>query len=110
MSEEGESQFTLACLDRRALTPEVLRTVLLRGVMLRMDVPRVANGMEIFNQMVLFGRKLESALSSRLMDENQQPLVDAEIEKIRQQLKAIYATMHARGIAPGSMSALRLFS
>lgn len=110
LGDEGESRFILACLDKRTLTPEVLRTVLLRGVVLMMDVPRVANGVEVFNQMVLLGRKLESALSSRLMDENQQPLGDAEIEKIRQQLKIIYSSMFARGIVPGSMSALRLFS
>lgn len=110
IGDDGGSRFTLACLDRRALTPEVLRTVLLRGVVLMMDVPRVSNGVEVFNQMVLLGRKLESALSSRLMDENQQPLGEAEIEKIRQQLKIIYSSMFARGIIPGSMSALRLFS
>lgn len=110
LGEEGDSRFVLACLDKRILTPEVLRTVLLRGVVLMMDVPRVANGVEELNLMVLLGRKLESALSSRLMDENQQPLGDAEIEKIRQQLKIIYSSMFARGIVPGSMSALRLFS
>lgn len=110
LNDAGESQFVLACLDRRALTPEVLRTVLLRGVVLMMDVPRVANGAEVFNQMVLLGRKLEAALSTKLMDENQQPLGDAEIEKIRQQLKMIYSKMYARGVSPGNATALRLFS
>ena len=106
----GESLFILACLDQRVLTPEMLRTALLHGVALMMDVPRVANGAEVFNQMVLLGRKLETALSTTLMDENQQPLGDTEIDKIRQQLKAIYSSMLARGIAPGSPTALRLFS
>jgi FtsZ-interacting cell division protein ZipA len=110
LGETGEPLFTLACLDQRELTPEVLRTVLLRGVVLTMDVPRVANGIEVFNQMVQLGRKLESALASRLMDENQQPLGDKEIEKIRQQLRIIYSSMLARGIVPGSATALRLFS
>ena len=60
--------------------------------------------------MVMLGRKLETALATRLMDENQLQLGETEIDKIRQQLKVIYAKMLARGIAPGSVSALRLFS
>jgi FtsZ-interacting cell division protein ZipA len=110
LNDAGESLFVLACLERRALTPDVLRTVLLRGVVLMMDVPRVANGVEVFNQMVLLGRKLEAALSIKLMDENQHLLGDADIEKIRQQLKVIYSKMHARGVSPGNTTALRLFS
>jgi FtsZ-interacting cell division protein ZipA len=110
LNDAGESLFVLACLERRALTPDVLRTVLLRGVVLMMDVPRVASGIEAFNQMVLLGRKLEAALSIKLMDENQHPLGDADIEKIRQQLKVIYSKMYARGVIPGNATALRLFS
>ena len=110
LNEAGDSLFILACLDQRVLTSEMLRTALLDGVALMMDVPRVANGAEVFNQMVLLGRKLETALSTTLMDENQQPLGDAEIDKIRQQLKVIYSSMLARGITPGSPTALRLFS
>lgn len=110
VSSEGTTLFTLASLDRQPFTADRLRTSMLRGVVLMMDVPRVANGSEVFNQMVLFGRKLETALVARLTDENQKTLGDAEIEKIRQQLKAIYARMLARGIESGGITALRLFS
>lgn len=106
----GETQFILCSLDRKPMTVETLRTAMLRGVMLLMDLPRVANGAEVFNQMVLVGRKLETALSSKLMDENQRQLGDQEIDKIRQQLKVLYSQMFARGVTPGSSSALRLFS
>lgn len=106
----GETLFVLGSLDRKPLNTEVLRTAMLRGVLLQMDLPRVSNGTEVFNQMILVGRKLETALSSKLMDENQRPLGDPEIDKIRQQLKALYSGMFARGIIPGSPSALRLFS
>jgi hypothetical protein len=109
-NEEGASLFVLVSQDRRALTPDLLRTAMLNGVVLMMDVPRVTNGIEVFNLMVVLGRKLETALSTRLMDENQQQLGESEIDKIRQQLKVIYAKMVARGITPGSASALRLFS
>ena len=38
------------------------------------------------------------------------PLGDLQIEKIRQQLKMIHATMVARGVMPGSVSSMRLFN
>lgn len=110
LNEEGASLFVLVSQDRRPLTADLLRTALLHGVVLMMDVPRVANGTEAFNLMVMLGRKLETALSARLMDENQQQLGETEIDKIRQQLKVIYSKMLARGVTPGSASALRLFS
>ncbi|HEY3327574.1 MAG TPA: cell division protein ZipA C-terminal FtsZ-binding domain-containing protein [Novimethylophilus sp.] len=110
LNEEGASLFVLVSQDRRSLTADLLRTAQLHGIVLLMDVPRVANGTEAFNLMVMLGRKLETALSARLMDENQQQLGETEIDKIRQQLKVIYSKMLARGITPGSASALRLFS
>lgn len=108
--ENGQTLFVLGGLDRKPFDAEMLRTAMLRGVLLQMDLPRITNGAEAFNQMILVGRKLETALSSRLMDENQRPLGDPEIDKIRQQLKMLYSRMFARGIVPGSSSALRLFS
>lgn len=109
-NEAGETLFTLSSHDRRPFTAEMLRTAMLPAVMLMMDVPRVENGAEAFNQMVQLGRKLELSLSAKLMDENQRPLGDAEIDLIRQQLKIIYSKMHARNVAPGGTTALRLFS
>lgn len=108
--ENGETQFVLCSLDRKPMTAESLRTAMLRGVALLMDLPRVNHCTEVFNQMVLVGRKLETALASKLTDENQRTLGDAEIDKIRQQLKVLHSKMLARGIVPGSPSALRLFS
>jgi len=110
IDENGTELFVLSSLDRRPLTVEALRTTMLNGVMLMMDVPRVANGLEVFNQMVMLGRKLETALATKLTDENQQQLGDGEIETIRQQLKGIYSRMLSRGVIPGSAAALRLFS
>jgi FtsZ-interacting cell division protein ZipA len=108
--ENGQTLFILGSLDRKPLDAETLRTAMLRGVLLQMDLPRIVHGAEAFNQMILVGRKLETALSSKLMDENQRLLGDPEIDKIRQQLKVLYSRMFARGIVPGSPSALRLFS
>jgi microsomal dipeptidase-like Zn-dependent dipeptidase len=50
------------------------------------------------------------ALHGTLVDDHQRELSDAQIEKIRQQLKLIQVQMTVRGIAPGTPLALRLFS
>ncbi|HTJ96613.1 MAG TPA: cell division protein ZipA C-terminal FtsZ-binding domain-containing protein, partial [Rhodocyclaceae bacterium] len=62
------------------------------------------------NLMVLIAKQMEGSLSGQLVDDNQRPLGEMQIEKIRQQLKVIHSTMVARGIVPGSSIALRLFS
>ena len=110
VNDSGQAQFMLAAADNRILTVDNLRTDMFQSLSLLMDVPRVSNGVEVLNQMVMVGRKLESALGARMVDENQQKLGDAEIEKIRQQLKVFYSTMISRGILPGSTTALRLFA
>ncbi len=109
-SENGETSFTLVNHDQRPFTPELLRTAFIRGISFQMDVPRVRNCPEAFNQMVLLARKMESSLGGMLIDDNQQPLNTESMDKIREQLRIIYAKMVARSIIPGSPSALRLFS
>jgi FtsZ-interacting cell division protein ZipA len=96
--------------DKTPFTIEMLRTGVIRAVTFQLDIPRVKHCTEVFNQMVLMAKQMEASLNGKLVDDNQRPLGDMQIEKIRQQLKVIHATMVARGIMPGSASALRLFS
>ncbi|MBU3735696.1 MAG: cell division protein FtsZ [Methylobacterium sp.] len=109
-SESGDTLFMLVNQDQRPFSQESLRSAFVRGVSFQLDVPRVKNCIAAFNQMALLARQMESSLAGRLVDDNQRPLGDAEIDKIRQQLKQIYARMVARGVIPGSASANRLFS
>ena len=74
------------------------------------DISHVKQCGEVFMQMVQVARKMETGLNAALVDDNNKLLGDIQIEKIRQQLKMIHATMLVRGIIPGSDSALRLFS
>ena len=64
----------------------------------------------MFNQLIMLAQKMATSLNARLVDDNQRLLGDLQIEKIRQQLKVIHATMVARGIMPGSQVSMRLFS
>ena len=64
---------------------------------------------EAFNKMVDVAKQMEIALHATLVDDNNKVLGDIQVEKIRQQLKVIHATMLVRGIIPGSDNAIRLF-
>ncbi|HQR60463.1 MAG TPA: cell division protein ZipA C-terminal FtsZ-binding domain-containing protein [Methylophilaceae bacterium] len=109
-TETGETLFVLVDHDRHPFSAEMLRTAFVRGVSLQLDVPRVGNCIEAFNQMALLARQMESGLRGVLVDDNQRALGDADIEKIRQQLRSICVQMGEHGIQPGSPLALRLFS
>ena len=109
-ADSGDTLFMLVNQDQRPFSPDTLRSAFIRGVSFQLDVPRVKNCTEAFNQMALLARQMESSLGGRLVDDNQRLLGDAEIDKIRQQLKVIYSRMVARGVIPGSATANRLFS
>lgn len=64
----------------------------------------------MFDRAVTFSRQLAAELGAELMDDNNRPLSDTDITTIRQQLQHIYSRMDDRGIAPGSVAALRLFA
>ena len=105
-----EPLFVLIDTNNQAFTAENLRTNVLKSVTFQIEIPKVTNCEQVFNQMIGVAQKMASSLNARLVDDNQKPLGDLQIEKIRQQLKVIHATMVARGIMPGSPASMRLFS
>lgn len=109
-NEHGQRMFSVLNRENHPFSAEMLRTSVIHGVTFQLDIPRVKNCPEVFNQMVLTARQMESSLGATLVDDNQRAIGETQIEKIRQQLKVIHAKMVARGIVPGSASALRLFS
>ena len=60
--------------------------------------------------MVAISRTMSDSLDGMLADDNRVVLNDTGLDKIRTQLRSIYAVMEQRGIQPGSPLALRLFS
>jgi FtsZ-interacting cell division protein ZipA len=109
-NDRGDSLFSLCNHESAAFLQEQIKQLSTHGVTLVFDVPRVADGGRVFDQMAALGRKMASALGGALVDDNIRPLSDAGIARIRQQLTGIYAKMEARGIHAGSERALRLFS
>ncbi len=102
--------FVMFNRDQNPFSPDMLRTSVVKAVTFQLDIPHVKHCAEAFNHMVQVAKQMESGLNAVLVDDNNRVLSDIQIEKIRQQLKVIHATMLVRGIVPGSDSALRLFS
>lgn len=102
--------FVLIDTDNQPFTAESLRSNVLKSVTFQIEIPKVNNCEQVFNQMIAIAQKMAASLNGRLVDDNQKPLGDLQLEKIRQQLKVIHATMVARGIMPGSSGSMRLFS
>lgn len=108
-SETNEVMFSLGNFESALFLPANMRTLTTRGVTFLLDVPRVANGTKVFDQMVHIARLFSSTLNGILVDDNRVPLSENGVKRSRQQLADIQATMTARSIPPGSETALKLF-
>ncbi|MDP3089028.1 MAG: cell division protein ZipA C-terminal FtsZ-binding domain-containing protein [Methylotenera sp.] len=102
--------FVIFNRDGNPFNPDMLRSSVVKGVTFQLDIPHVKQCTEAFTHMVQVARQMEIGLNAVLVDDNNKLLGDMQIEKIRQQLKVIQATMLVRGIVPGSDSAHRLFT
>jgi len=110
LDSRSEPLYALCNHDAEPFSAEVVEGQTSQGVTLQFDVPRVPDGLKVFDGMVAFGRKLANEVGGILVDDNLRPLTDSGIEKIRTQLMRIYERMEARGVPSGSRRALRLFS
>lgn len=110
LDSRGELLYALCNHDAEPFTADIAPGQESLGVTLQFDVPRVPDGLKVFDAMVAFGRKLANEAGGLLVDDNLRPLTDAGIEKIRSQLTQLYERMESRGVPSGSRRALRLFS
>lgn len=79
------------------------------GISLLFDVPRIADGLSVFDRMTELGFLLAERLKGRVVDDTGRAVTEDSLTKDRQRLGAFYARMEARGIPAGSERALRLF-
>jgi FtsZ-interacting cell division protein ZipA len=108
--EQGGVLFSLDNQEPDPFLADKVRNMMTPGITFLLDVPRIANGIRTFDRMVAMSRSFAEALDGILADDNRVALNDSGLDKIRAQLRAIYAAMERRGIQPGGPSALRLFS
>ena len=106
----GNARFTLENQEQPVFSTDSLRALSTHGITLLLDVPRVADGVAAFDQMVGIGRSLATSLGGTLVDDNRAEVTAQGLEQIRNQLRGIYAAMEAAGTPAGSPLALRLFA
>lgn len=110
LDSRSEPLYALCNHDAEPFGAAALDGQTTQGITLQFDVPRVPDGLKVFDGMVAFGRRIANEVGGILVDDNLRPLTDGGIEKIRGQLADIYARMEARGVPSGSRRSLRLFS
>ena len=108
--EQGSTLFSLDNQQSEPFLIDRIRNITTPGITFLLDVPRVANGLQVFDRMVAMSRSFAESLDGMLADDNRALLSDAGLDRIRAQLHAIYSAMEQRGIDAGSPLALRLFS
>ncbi|WP_151634946.1 cell division protein ZipA C-terminal FtsZ-binding domain-containing protein [Noviherbaspirillum aerium] len=77
---------------------------------LLLDVPRVAPSHDGFGAMTACARMLAARLDGVVVDDGNQPLSDATLAEIADQVNDFYQHMEASNVPAGSPRALRLFS
>ena len=108
--EQGGTLFSVDNQEPKPFLIDRIRNMTTPGITFLLDVPRVANGIRVFDRMVAMSRHFADSLDGMLADDNRALLNDSGLDRIRAQLRAIYASMEQRGIEAGSPLALRLFS
>lgn len=104
----GHTLFTLANQGEEAF-PRDGRGLTTHGVTLLFDVPRVADGLAVFDRMTKLGFDLAARLEGRLVDDNGRIVSEESLNRDRARLMAFYQRMEARGIPPGGERSRRLF-
>ena len=110
LSDSGNVLFMLGNANGQPFSQDSLAHDDFSALTLLFDVPRVAGGISVLDRAVALARQLAGELDAQLIDDNQRPLTESGINTIRHQLQQLYSRMDDRGIAPGSVAALRLFA
>ncbi|MDE3020752.1 MAG: cell division protein ZipA C-terminal FtsZ-binding domain-containing protein [Pseudomonadota bacterium] len=108
--EAGNTVYTLSNYGDEPFDGTTIRQMTTHGITFLVDVPKVKNGLEVFDEVVSGATKMAQSLNAILADDNQKPLSPAGIAAIRRQLEQIYKRMQTFCIKPGSDGAMRLFS
>ncbi|KAB2911568.1 MAG: cell division protein FtsZ [Dechloromonas sp.] len=109
--DAGRAQFSLQNYERSPFSADTLRNLTTHGLTFILDVPRVDHGERVFMQMTELARRFADTLQGTLVDDNRQPLGEAQLEHIRREfIGKPQATMASFGMPAGSAQAQRLFS
>jgi hypothetical protein len=102
--------YALICRSATSFPAERVDAMELIDLIFSLDVPRVAMGAATFDRLIAFARECAAKLGGQLADAHRKPLGDATVAVIRGRIEELQQRMTERGIPPGSVRALRLFS
>jgi FtsZ-interacting cell division protein ZipA len=110
LDEYGITLLTLSASDGSAFQHHTLNQTRVDSLTLLLDIPRVQDPAQRFDEMVALGRELSKVLRLTMADDQRVALSDGALAQIRAQVAATEAMMLTGHITPGSAQALRLFS
>jgi FtsZ-interacting cell division protein ZipA len=108
--DEGNVLYVLLNQEPAGFSVDSMRTLVTHGITFLLDVPRVAHGERVFNQMVELARRFADVLRGSLVDDNRRPLSEGALEPIRRQVGEYQAIMAAQSLPAGGPLTRRLFS
>ena len=109
IDEDNVILFTLNNYETAPFLPESMKSLTTHGITFLLDVPRVANGEKVFDQMTHIAKLFSNTLGGTMVDDNRVPLSDNGLIRSRQQLNEIQDQMRSQNIPSGGSSAMRLF-
>lgn len=101
--------FTLSNNESTPFLSDNIRTLTTHGVTFLLDIPRIANGEKVFDQLIHLAKLFSNTLGGILVDDNHVPLSDNGLAKSKRLLINIQTAMQEHKIPAGSRSALQLF-
>jgi len=102
--------YILSSRDGVAFAAATIRDAMPQALSLSLDVTRAPDTRRSFESMARLAHQLASALGGSIVDDNGQALDERALNGIAGELDSVRAKLEARGITPGSPTALRLFS
>ena len=109
-NDEQQLVYTLGAQDGAAFSAATLRDAMPLGLSLSLDVTRAPDTQGAFDSLSRLARQLASVLGGAIVDDNGNALDERAVAAIALELDAVRARLEARGVTPGSPTALRLFS
>ena len=108
--DDGQVLYTVSNQEACGFSVESMKTMTTHGLTFLLDVPRVAHGERVFNQMVDLARRFADVLRGALVDDNRRPLSEGALEPIRRQVGQFQSLMAAQNMPAGDPLTRRLFS
>ncbi len=109
LNPSSRSVFSLIAIDNAPLNLASGEEILVSGLTFLLEVPTVANGLQVFDHMYKIARDMATALDATLVDDNHHILTENSMQKIREQLTDIYQKMEKAGMPAGGNTASILF-